>query len=190
MSKGITREKIIEETEELIAECGISAFSLHALAERLGIKTASLYTHVSGIDEVLAAASEDILRKFHDGQMKSIEGKRRQDALAALAESERSFAKENASFYELIMNLQLSGNQELKDAAACIVEPLMKILSEYRLDEDEKTDAERLFRAVVYGFISQEKHGYFSHFSGSTEDSFRFAVSVISSGIEAMEHEE
>lgn len=55
--KGITKEKIIEESERLIAEGGLSDFSLHMLAERLGIKTASLYTHVSGIEEVMTEAS-------------------------------------------------------------------------------------------------------------------------------------
>lgn len=189
MSKGITRELILDETEKLIAEAGLDSFSLHTLADRLGIKTASLYTHISGIDELLAEASKDILEKFHVKQLKAIEGKNRADAIAALAESERDYARENPSFYELIMNLQLSDNKELKEAAACIVDPIMKILSGYKLTDAEKTDAQRMFRALVYGFISQENHGYFSHFPGSTDDSFHFAMRMISEGIEAIENE-
>lgn len=189
MSKGITRELILNETEKLIAERGLGSFSLHILADRLGIKAASLYTHISGIEELLAAASEDILKQFHDRQMKAIENKSRSDAIASLAESEREFARENPAFYELIMNLQLSDNKELKDSAACIVEPIMKILSGYDLTDSEKTDAQRMFRAQVYGFISQENHGYFSHFPGSTDDSFHFGIRMISEGIEAMENE-
>lgn len=189
MSKGITKERITKETKVLIAEKGLSGFSLHCLADRLGIKAASLYTHVSGVDEVLAAASKDILHEFYNRQMQAITGKSRKDALAALAESERSYASENPSFYELIMNLQLSDNQELRDAAACIVEPIMQILSEYNLHTAQKTDVQRMFRACVYGFVSQEKHGYFSHFPGSIDDSFRFSIDIISKGIEVMEHE-
>lgn len=189
MSKGITKELILGETEKLIAEKGLDSFSLHALAERLGIKTASLYTHISGIEGLLAEASKDILENFHERQLKAIEGKSRFDAIAALAESERNYAGENPSFYELIMNLQLSDNKELKDASACIVDPIMKVLSGYDLTDSEKTDAQRMFRALVYGFISQEDHGYFSHFPGSTDASFNFAIRMISEGIEAMENE-
>lgn len=189
MSKGISKEKIIEESEKLIAESGLSDFSLHVLAERLGIRTASLYTHVSGIEEVMTEASKDILNRFHSRLMQSVEGKTRREALYALAAAERKYARENPSFYELIMNLQLSDKQELKDAAACIVEPIMTVLSGYDLNPAQKTNAQRTFRACVYGFVSQEKHGYFSHFSGSTDESFRFAIGAVISGIEAAEHE-
>lgn len=189
MAKGITRELIINEAEKMIAEAGLDSFSLHTLAERLGIRTASLYTHISGIDELLAEASKDILEKFHDRQMEVIKGKSRMDAVSALADSERSYALKNPSFYELIMNLQLSDNKELKEAAACIVEPVMTVLAGYDLTDSEKTDVQRTFRALVYGFISQERNGYFSHFPGSTDSSFQFGVKMISNGIEALENE-
>lgn len=190
MAKGITKEKIIKEAESLIVENGLSDFSLHILAGRLGIKTASLYTHISGIDEVLTAASAEILQEFHDRQMSAMEGKSRKEALLALAISEREYAKENPAYYELIMNLQLSDNEDLKNAASCIVEPIMSVLAGYKLTTEMRTHAQRTFRACVFGFISQEKHGYFSHFPESIDDSFRLAIRMIATGIEAAEHGE
>ena len=44
--KGLNREGIVEAAKGLIAENGFGEFSMRALAERLGVKTASLYAHI------------------------------------------------------------------------------------------------------------------------------------------------
>ena len=190
MSKGITKGIIIREAEKLIEENGISHFSLHVLAQRLHIKTASLYSHISGMDEILEEASMDILHQYHDYQMKTIKEKNGRDALLSLAISERTYAQEHFSFYDLIMNLQLSDNERLKEEASCLIQPIMTILDQYDLNQNQKVNAERAFRASVFGFISQEKHKYFSHLSNDTKESFLFCINTIIDGIEAMKHAE
>ena len=42
--KGLTKEIVVEVAKELIEGTGFGAFSMRALAEKLGVKTASLYT--------------------------------------------------------------------------------------------------------------------------------------------------
>lgn len=108
----------------------------------------------------------------------------------SLAMSERQYADENPAFYELIMNLQLSDSEKLKEEASCIIDPIMHVLNQYSLQADQKVDAERAFRACVFGFISQEKHKYFSHLSNDTEQSFLFCINTVIDGIEAMENAE
>lgn len=189
MAKGITKDEIIKEAKSLIKENGLDGFSLHALASNLQVKTASLYSHVSGLDEVIECASKEILLEYQKILSKSVEGKSRKDALLSLALSERRYAKKNPHFYSLIMNLELSKNKELQKSASCITVPVMQVLGGFNLSEIQKTNAERAFRSIVYGFISQEKHGYFSHFKGSKEESFVFAVNVVCDGIEKLEGE-
>lgn len=190
MAKGINKDEIIKEAKVLIAENGLSAFSLHVLASNLKVKTASLYSHISGLDEVIELASKEILLEYQKVLAKSVEGKSRKDALLSLANAERRYAKKNPHFYSLIMNLELSESKELKKSASCITVPVMSVLDTFNLSQIQKTNAERAFRSVVYGFISQEKHGYFSHFKGSKEESFAFAVSLACDGIEKLEGKE
>ena len=54
--KGLNREVLIEASKELIEGNGMSAFSMRALAEKLGVKTASLYAHIKSMDALLPAA--------------------------------------------------------------------------------------------------------------------------------------
>lgn len=48
--KGLNKEVLIETSKELIEENGIAAFSMRALAEKLGIKAASLYVRIASMD--------------------------------------------------------------------------------------------------------------------------------------------
>lgn len=50
--KGLNTDRIVEVAAELIAERGFDQFSLRELADRLGVKTASLYNHISSLSEL------------------------------------------------------------------------------------------------------------------------------------------
>jgi len=43
---GLNKEYIIDQAMEMVEQDGSSAFSLHLLAARLGVKTPSLYKHI------------------------------------------------------------------------------------------------------------------------------------------------
>ena len=50
--KGLNTDRIVEAAAELIAEKGFDQFSLRELSDRLGVKTASLYNHISSLSEL------------------------------------------------------------------------------------------------------------------------------------------
>ncbi|KAB8182473.1 TetR/AcrR family transcriptional regulator [Microbispora catharanthi] len=54
----LSREAIARAALTLIDDAGAEGFSMAALAERLGVRPSSLYNHVSGKDDILAAVRE------------------------------------------------------------------------------------------------------------------------------------
>ena len=48
--KGLNKEIIVDAAKELIEQDGFPAFSMRRLAEKLNIKTASLYAHIESMD--------------------------------------------------------------------------------------------------------------------------------------------
>lgn len=52
--QGLNKQAVTDAATKLIEEKGLAAFSMNALARTLGIKTASLYAHVKGMDEMLS----------------------------------------------------------------------------------------------------------------------------------------
>lgn len=54
----LTRRRIAAAALDLIDEEGFDAMTVRAMGARLGVKSSSLYNHVSGRDEIIAAVAE------------------------------------------------------------------------------------------------------------------------------------
>ena len=64
--KGIEEEAILDEAAALIAEEGIEGFSLRGLARRLGVRSASLYNHVSSLDDLIARVARRAMDQMNE----------------------------------------------------------------------------------------------------------------------------
>jgi AcrR family transcriptional regulator len=60
MSRRNTKEEIILATLELASENGLKSVSMQQIADRVGIRKASLYNHFSSKEEIIAAMYESI----------------------------------------------------------------------------------------------------------------------------------
>lgn len=60
-TSGLNRQAVVDAALELLAESGIDGLSMRALADRLGVKAASLYWHVRDKQQVLELLAEALL---------------------------------------------------------------------------------------------------------------------------------
>lgn len=185
--KGLNKETIIKAAVELIEKDGYGNFSMRALADRLGIKTASLYNHVSSMEELYTEIGLSALRLQKQTQLDAIDGKQRDEAVYALADSYRHFAKEHRELYKVIMGMPRVPNTILQHAAAQIIDPIMQVLTNYDLAEPARMHWQRVLRSIMHGFIAQEEAGFFSHFNVAADESYRFAVRCFLDGLHADE---
>lgn len=184
--KGLNKEILVTASTELIEEKGMVTFSMRALADKLNVKTASLYTHIESMEDLFTAVELYALKMQKNAQLSAVHGLNRDSAVLALADISRNFAKEHAELYRLIMQMPAGKNETLKSAAAMTAEPAMQVLSDYHIPELRKMHWQRVLRGVIHGFISQENAGYFSHYPVDIKDSYRLAVQCIITGL----HEE
>lgn len=181
--KGLNKEALIEVSKELIEEKGMAAFSMRALAERLGVKTASLYAHIESMDALFTEVGLSALNDQRSAQLAAIEGKDGDATVFALAESYRAFAKAHAALYQLIMQMPMGKDEMLRTAAAMTAEPSMRVLQSYPIGEERKMHWQRVLRGVMHGFVSQEASGYFSHYPVDLEESYRLAIRCVIDGL-------
>ena len=174
--KGLSPETVVKAAAELIEQQGRETFSMRALADHLGVKTASLYNHVDHMEGLLAEVCRYGLCLQKEAELQGIEGKHGEEAVRILADTYRSFAKEHKELYWLIMNMAAKDSRVLDDAAVLFTDPIKKVLEDFNLKEEESIHYRRLFRAIVHGFVSQEEQGFFSHYPAEVDDSFHFAV--------------
>ncbi len=181
--KGLNKEALIEASKGLIEENGIAAFSMRALAEKLGVKTASLYAHIESMDALFTEVGLSALHDQKAAQLAAIEGKDGDAAVFALAKSYRAFAKAHAALYQLIMQMPMGKDETLRTAAAMTAEPSMQVLQGYAITEERRMHWQRVLRGVMHGFVSQEASGYFSHYPVDLEESYRLAIECVIDGL-------
>ena len=95
LKKGITREMVLAESEKMIIKSGFEGFSLRTLSEKLGIKPASLYNHISGIDEIYVMLAEKAASMMRYELSRAVEGKPADEAFISGAVAYREFAEKN-----------------------------------------------------------------------------------------------
>ena len=174
--QGLTRADILEAAIKMIESEGLHRFSLRELASKLHIQAASLYNHIKSSDELHTEIGYYAISELKKAQLGAIAGKERAEAIESLAEAYYRFGKERPELYKVILSLPMVKNDAIHKAGFDIVEPIMTVLSGYRLTEEQKMHLQRGFRSIMHGFLSQEEAGCFRQFPVDVEESYRMAV--------------
>ncbi|MFE9796565.1 TetR/AcrR family transcriptional regulator [Streptomyces goshikiensis] len=162
---GLTAERVTIAGAELADEVGLGQVTMSQVARRLGVKDASLYTHVRGLEDLrgriaLLAADEKTIRIAE-----ATSGRAGKDALVAFANAWREYAHEHPGRYTATQT-PIQIDPELAANAAGprrAVELTYGMLRGYGLAEPDLTDAVRLLRSTFHGFVALEAAGSFAH---------------------------
>lgn len=162
---GLTTDRVTIAGAELADEVGLDQVTMSQLARRLGVKDASLYTHVRGLEDLrgriaLLAAEEKTVRIAE-----ATAGRAGKDALVAFADAWREYAHKHPGRY-MATQTPIRIDPELAATAAGprrAVELTYGVLRGYGLTEPDLTDAVRLLRSTFHGFVALEAAGGFAH---------------------------
>src|SRR5436190_16432771 len=114
---GLDQEIVVEAAAKLVDEEGIDQLSLGRLAERLGIRTPSLYNHVAGLPGLKHDLALYCLRDVLNHLLHSTIGKSRAEAIFALADAYRAYAQEAPGRYALTLQAPDPNDQEVQAIA-------------------------------------------------------------------------
>lgn len=89
----------------MIEKDGVQQFSMRKLADKLGVKTASLYTHIDSMEALFTEIGLAALNDQKNCLMNAIGEKHGDDAIEAVAEGYCEFATEHTELYRLIMQM-------------------------------------------------------------------------------------
>ncbi|HJA94456.1 MAG TPA: TetR/AcrR family transcriptional regulator [Candidatus Eisenbergiella merdipullorum] len=181
--QGLGKERIVQEAVELIEENGLAGFSMGELARSLNVKTASLYNHVESMDHLLEEVGFFSVSMLVDAESQAIAEKKGDAALFALAEALRTFAREHYQLYRVIMGFARQENRMLDKGAEKIIKPILRVLSDYGLSEEQQIHWQRVLRGIMYGFAAHEQAGGFSHYPADVDESYRIAIQCVVDGL-------
>lgn len=174
---GLTADLVTRAAADLADEVGLDAVTVSAVARHFGVKDASLYSHVRGLADLRARVALLAAAEFADLLAPAVAGRSGRDALVAFAGAYRDYARAHPGRYAA---MQRPVDFAVTGAAGSLrgIELTYGMLRGYGLDEPDATDAVRLLRSTLHGFVDLERRGGFND-PRDVEASWRRAVAAL-----------
>jgi len=182
---GLDQQTVIQAAAELADQQGLENMTLALLAQKLGVRTASLYNHVNGLPELRKKLTLYGMNRLKDALMLAALGKSGDDAVRAMSAAYLAFAREHPGLYEATQRSLDRQDAELMQAATEVVETVLRVLQAYGLKGEAAIHTVRAFRSLLHGFASIERQGGFG-MELDLDESFRLLVDIFLRGIRSL----
>lgn len=107
-----TKEAVIKATSDLADEKGLNNVSLKAVAQKLNIRTPSLYNHIESLDNLLLEVAHNGMRDMNERMMKIAVGKIGKEAIKLVSIEYLNYMIEHPGVYETIQWAVWHGTEE------------------------------------------------------------------------------
>ena len=181
---GLDTDAVVAAAAQLADADGLEAVTLARLAGTLGVRSPSLYAHVDGLADLLQRLAARGARELAVALQTAVAGRSRGDALAAMADAYRAYARAHPGTYAALQRAPGLGDPEGAVAASGVVDVVLAVLRGYGLEGDEAIHAARIVRAALHGFVTLETGDGFG-IPLALDDSYARLVDVLDRGLRA-----
>jgi AcrR family transcriptional regulator len=182
---GLAPASVTEAGATLVDEVGFDQLSMGLVAERLGVKTPSLYKHVTSQADLAHRIAVLAITELGDAIRDATQGRAGSDALAAGAQAMRRYVKEHPGRYAAGNAARPTGPDDpLIPAAERVIASWAAMLRGYRLAPSQEIHALRMLRSILHGFAMLEVAGGFQ-IDTDVDDSFTWMINFIDHGLQA-----
>lgn len=160
--RNITREKIFQAAIQVIEERGLDSVTFPLIAEKLQIKTPSMYNHFKNIAVLKGGLSFYLYEKLNQQVHARIQGKSGKPAIKMFTMTIFEFAFAYPNTYPLLSDIiEITDKHTDSRGAEAYSETLRELLRAFTSDPDELLFFHRAIRSYVHGYISLNLKGFF-----------------------------
>jgi AcrR family transcriptional regulator len=161
---GLDTATIVEAAAAILNTEGAEALTLSRLAQKLGVKTPSLYNHIDGLPGLYRELAILNARSLGERFTQAAIGQSGPAALMAVAAAYRAYIKDSPGVY--LASLRASGAQQPVDAELSAAEEqslrvAVAVIASFGLTGEDALHAARGLRSLVHGFATLEIAGGF-----------------------------
>lgn len=174
--------EIVAAAQEILEAAGLTGLTMAAVAQRVGVRSPSLYKRIGGRNELLGLVAEATVLDLGD-RLEAVVGHAHDGArgpraaLADLGRAYRRFAKERPAAYQLIFAQEPAAARPRPELLAQAAAPALAV-TERLAGPEHSLDAARLVTAWAHGFVSMELGGAF-RLGGDVERAFEYGLAVL-----------
>jgi AcrR family transcriptional regulator len=182
---GLSRQDVVAAAAQLADEVGFAQLTMGLLAQRLGIRTPSLYKHVADLADLRYGIAVLAMGEVGEELRDVLQGKSGRDALAALLIGIRGYATAHPGRYAATSGVRITGPDDpLRVAGGRVVDSVAAALSDYGIGEVEMVHAIRTIRSVIHGFVLLEQDEGFQY-SVDPGDTLDWMIAFFDRGLRA-----
>ncbi|WP_406029115.1 WHG domain-containing protein [Nocardioides sp. NBC_00850] len=171
---GLNRSAVIAAAADLADELGFDAVTISVLARHLGVRSPTLYSHISGATDLRTAVTAYVLDELADATSTAMAAGEGRDLLVAYADAIRDFARRSPGRYDATTRQRVppasDPTAEITDSVAAAVtagrrnaDLALTVIRSYGIAETNETYAVRLMSSLIHGYITLEIAGTFAH---------------------------
>jgi AcrR family transcriptional regulator len=180
---GLDTSAVVDAAARLVDADGLDSLTLARVAASVGIRAPSLYAHVDGLEDLRRRLGARGARELADELGRAAAGRAGSDALLAVAEAYRGYARAHPGRYAAAQrSSELSHNDEAVAASGAAVDVVLAVLRGYRIEGEDALHATRTIRAALHGFVLLEAVGGFA-LDLSVDESFARLVATVDRGM-------
>lgn len=183
---GLDPAAVVAAGAALADEVGLANLTMGSLAERVGVRTPSLYKHVSGQEDLNRRIAALALNEAADAVGGAVQGYAGRDALEAAARAFRAFVLQHPGRYAATIGVEPSGPDDpLAAAGQRLLGAFTAILRGYGIAEPDVDHALRTLRSLFHGFATlQVANGF--QWSADIDESFEWLIAFANRGLRAL----
>ncbi|MEU4411074.1 TetR-like C-terminal domain-containing protein [Streptosporangium sp. NPDC023963] len=180
---GLNAATIAAAGAALADEIGFTELTMGRLAERVGVRTPSLYKHIAGQAELNRQIAALTLTEAADTLGTATQGRAGRDALTAAARAMRDFVLAHPSRYAATIGITPTGPDDpIAVAERRGLGPFEAVLRGYDIAPQEIPHALRALRSVFHGFATlQAANGF--QLPADIDESFEWLIDFVDRGL-------
>lgn len=178
----VTKEEVIQAASDIADADGLNGVSLKAVAERLGMRTPSLYNHIASLEDMLRDVAHAGMRAMNERMAQSAIGVSGLPALKAIGVAYFGYVIAHPGIYETIQWATWHGNDETAALFGFYRDLVSRIVASFGLKPKEEEVAANLVLSLFHGYSSLNVGKALAHPKKAAAE-FAEAMSVALSGL-------
>lgn len=183
---GLSSQDVVAAAAGLADEAGYTELTMGRVAQRLGIRTPSLYKHVDDLADLRHRVATQAMTELGEAVRDALQGRSGLDALTAMLTAIRAYVTAHPGRYAATTGAQFTGPDDpLLTASSRLLGSIAAMLRGYGIDNTEMDHAIRTLRCTIHGYAALQADDGFQR-NADPEETFDWMIRFLDRGLRTM----
>ncbi|MFC6255216.1 TetR/AcrR family transcriptional regulator [Secundilactobacillus hailunensis] len=181
--RGISTESITASAIAITKQDGLASLTMPKIAKALGIKSQSLYNHVSNLNEVKTNMSIALFSALKTRLLEDLVGLTGKAAIKAYFTIFYAFCLEYKQFYEIFFLPGKENSDKLDQSFHAVIQILHQLLAGMIADSEQIQLYKRTLLSAFVGFVLNDRNHFFQDGKTQGKEALDDILNLVIQGI-------